>query len=208
MKMYKETGKEKMIRFSIISAIAAVTLYLFVSQYTPTSDPAVVQPEQNQVKQMTVVLQEINEEHHAPKLAMVKEHENQPMLIIYEVDVESNYRFETQYAINLADAPTDIKRDEVSDGVWLKNEDSKWTYYDRELEQVKREEKNISKDQATFSVDINEVDSKQYELQIKNEDGTVLKKELDEEPLSVVRLSEQNDLWFVVFEKNTILLVP
>ncbi len=206
--MYKETGKEKMIRFSIISAIAAVTLYLFVSQYTPTDEQAIVQPEKNQVKQMAVVLQEINEQHNAPKLAMVKEHEGQPMLIIYEVDVASNYRFETQFAMNLEDAPTDIKRDEVSDGVWLKTEDNSWTYYDSQLEQVKREENNISKEQPTFSVDINEVDSKQYELQIHNEDGTVLKKELNEEPLSVVRLSEQKDLWFVMFEKDTILLVP
>ena len=206
--MYKETGKEKMIRFSIISAIAAVTLYLFVSQYTPTDNQAVVQPEKNEVKQMAVVLQELNQQNDTPKLAMVKEHENQPMLIIYEVDVASNYRFETQFAVNLEDAPTDIKRDEASDGVWLQTEDNSWTYYNPQLEQVKREEKNISEEQATFTVNIKEIDSKQYELQIHNEDGTVLKKELDEEPLSIVRLSEQKDLWFVLFEKDTILLVP
>lgn len=205
--MYKETGKEKVIRFSIISAIAAVTLYLFVSQYTPTNEQAVVQPEKNQMKQMAVVLQEMNQQHHSPVLAMIKEHENQPMLIIYKVDVENNYRFETQHAVNVEETPTDIKRDEVSDGVWLKTNNN-WTYYDPQLQQVQREEKNISKEQPTFSVDINEVDSKQYEIQIHNEDGTVLKKELDEEPLSVVRLSEQKDLWFVLFEKDTILLVP
>ncbi|TYS69083.1 hypothetical protein FZC76_09155 [Sutcliffiella horikoshii] len=205
--MYKETGKEKMIRFSIISAIAAVTLYLFVSQYTPTNEVVVVQPEKIQVKQLAVVLQEFNIQHHSPVLAMVKEHENQPMLIIYKVDIENNYRFETQYAVNLEDAPTDIKRDEVSDGVWLKT-DNTWTYYDSQLRQAKRQEQHINKEEPTFSVNINEVDSERYELQIHNEDGTVLKKELDKEPITVVLLSEQKDLWFVLFEKDTILLVP
>ncbi|MEA3320850.1 MAG: hypothetical protein U9Q88_12655 [Bacillota bacterium] len=205
--MYKETGKEKMIRFSIISAIAAVTLYLFVSQYTPTYEEVFVQPEQKQVEQLAVVLQEFNIQHPSPVLAMVKEHENQPMLIIYKVDIENNYRFETQFAVNLEEAPTDIKRDEVSDGVWLKT-DNTWTYYDSQLQQTKRQEQHINKEEPTFSVDINKVDSKLYELQINNEDGTVLKKELDKEPVSVVRLSEQKDLWFVLFEKDTILLVP
>ncbi|NLP52002.1 hypothetical protein [Bacillus sp. RO1] len=205
--MYKETGKEKLIRFSIISAIAAVTLYLFVSQYTSTNEEVVVQPEQQQVKQLAVVLQEMDFQHHSPMLAMVKEHENQPMLIIYKVDIENNYRFETQYAVKLEETPTDIKRDEVSDGVWLKT-DNTWTYYDSQLKQVKRQEQHINNEELTFSVDINEVDSKRYELQIHNEDGTILKKELDKEPLSVVRLSGQKDLWFVLFEKDTILLVP
>lgn len=206
--MYKETSKEKMIRFSIISAIAAVTLYLFVSQYNPTNDQTVARPEENQVKQMAVVLQEMNQQHNSPVLAMIKEHENQPMLIIYKVDVKNNYRFETQHAVNVEEVPTDVKRDKVSDGVWLKTEDNSWTYYDSRLEQVKREEKNISKEEPTFSVNTNKVDSNLYELQIQKEDGTVLKKELNEEPLSVVRLSEQKDLWFVLFEKDTILLVP
>ncbi|KPB05385.1 hypothetical protein [Bacillus sp. CHD6a] len=205
--MYKETGKEKLIRFSIISAIAAVTLYLFVSKYTSTNETAVVQPAPKQVKQLVVVLQEMNLQHDSPVLAMVKEHENQPMLIIYTVDIGNNYRFETQYAVNLEEAPSDIKRDEVSDGVWLKT-DNTWNYYNSQLQQVNRQEQHIKKEESTFSIDINEVDSKRYELKIHNEDGTVLKKELDNEPISVVSLSEQKDLWFVLFEKDTILLVP
>ncbi|WP_404444529.1 hypothetical protein LG307_17115 [Sutcliffiella horikoshii] len=205
--MYKETGKEKIIRFSIIAAIAAVTLYLFVNQYTPTNEQAVVQPEQIQVKQLAVVLQEMNQHHDFPMLAMVKEHENQPMLVIYKVDIENNYRFETQKAINLEEAPTDIKRDEVSDGVWLKL-DKTWVYYDSDLQQAKRQEEYIKEEDPTFSVDVTEGDSGLYELQIHNEDDSILKKQLDKEPMSVERLSEQKDLWFVLFEKDTILLVP
>ena len=205
--MYKETGKEKIIRFSIIAAIAAVTLYLFVNQYTPTNEEAVVQPEQRQVKQLAVVLQEMNQQHDFPMLAMVKEYENQPMLVIYKVDIENNYRFETQNAINLEEAPTDIKRDEVSDGVWLKM-NKNWVYYDSDLQQAKRQEEYIKEEDPTFSVDVTEGDSGLYELQIHNEDDSILKKELDKEPMSVVRLSEQKDLWFVLFEKDTILLVP
>ncbi|WP_339147280.1 MULTISPECIES: hypothetical protein [unclassified Sutcliffiella] len=205
--MYKETGKEKVIRFSIIAAIATVTLYLFVNQYTPQEEPVTAPPQEKAVKQMAVVLQERNQEQAIPKLTMVREHEGEPILVTYQVDTENNYRFETLQAVNLKITPTDMQQDQKTDGVWLKEENN-WTYYNPELQVEKRQGKFRIKVENSFSTNIEELDTDNYVLQVNNKQGPILEKTLEEKPLSVVRLSENDDLWFVLFEKDTILLVP
>ncbi len=205
--MYKETGKEKIIRFSIIAAIATVTLYLFVNQYTPKEEYTAAIPQKNEVKQMAVVLQEKNQGQDSPKLVMIKEHEGEPILVTYMVDIENNYRFETLHAVNLKNAPTDIQKDQKTDGVWLK-EGKNWTYYNPELQVEKRQGEFRLEAEKSFSTNIEELETNNYVLQINNKQGPILEKTLEEKPISVVRLSENNDLWFVLFEKDTILLVP
>ncbi|KMJ57057.1 hypothetical protein AB685_18850 [Bacillus sp. LL01] len=207
MKMYKETSKEKVIRFSIIAAIATVTLYLFVNQYTPQEESATSPAQEKAVKQMAVVLQEQNQEHDVPKLTMVKEHEGEPILVTYQVDTENNYRFETLHAVNLKNTPTDMQQDKNTDGIWLREENN-WTYYSPELQVEKRSEEFRKKAEKNFTTNIEEMEAGKYILQVDNEQGPVLEKKLEGKPVSIVRLSENDDLWLVLFEKETILLVP
>lgn len=205
--MYKETGKERVIRFSIIAAIATVTLYLFVNQYTPKDEYTTASIESFGVQQMAVVLKEINQEQAFPKLAMVKEHEGEPILVTYRVNIEKDYRFETLHAVNLKSTPTDMQLDESTNGIWVKEANS-WTYYNQQLEIEKRQEEFRTNEERDFTIHIEEMETGKYLLQVIDEQGPILEKKLDEKPVSVVRLSEKNDLWFVLFEKDTILLVP
>jgi hypothetical protein len=209
MTMYKETGKEKILRFSIIAGIAAATLYLFVNQYSPPLEESAGPADAISSSQelMAAVLQERDEQHDSPILVMVKEHEKQPVLVTYKVDIENNYRFETLYAADLKGSPTEIKTDMDSDGVWLKMDNS-WSYYDEELNMGDRDEKNIMKQQDDFEISIEETDAEQFRLSIDTGEEPLLEKTFENRPYSVVRLSENSDLWLVLFEKDTILLVP
>lgn len=205
--MYKETGKEKIIRFSIIAAIATVTLYLFVNQYAPQEESTTTSIQHEKVQQMAIVLQERTQIEGAPILAMVKEHEGEPYLVTYQVDAANNYRFETIDAVNLENSPTEIQLDKVTDGIWLK-EASGWIYYNRQLQTEKRQEKYKMESEDGFFFDTEVKEDGKFLLKVMDEQGPILEKTLEEKPVSIVRLSEENDLWFVLFEKDTILLVP
>ncbi|QFT90204.1 hypothetical protein FIU87_16190 [Bacillus sp. THAF10] len=200
--MYKETQKEKIIRFTIIALIGIFIMYLFMNQYASEQITVDTKP----IKQLALTLQESNQHQDTPKLAMIREYDGKPTLIIYRVNKEKNYLFETISAVTLDTVPQKLKKDKSSDGVWVETSGS-WTYYNESLETEAREEHNILDERNKFSYSVEKSDDK-YSVSVENDQGVLLEKTLNHEPKSIIRLSENNDLWFVLFEKESILLVP
>lgn len=204
--MYKESKKEKIIRFLIIGVIGITTLYLFSIQYGPVEVKEKVQPPEP-FQPMAVVVQEKDQQNQNPVIAIVKEHEKKPILVTYMIDEKDNYKFDTINAIELETHPTRLEKDKNSNGVWLQA-DEEWMFYNEELiveKGVKKEENEIEED---FQVSIEETDTEQYVVKLSNETGFIIQKSFKEKPLSVHKLSIEHDLWLVLFEKDTVLLIP
>lgn len=62
-------------------------MYLFMNQYASEQITVDTKP----IKQLALTLQESNQHQDTPKLAMIREYDGKPTLIIYRVNKEKNY---------------------------------------------------------------------------------------------------------------------
>ncbi|WP_417899310.1 hypothetical protein ABN702_02800 [Bacillus haimaensis] len=204
--MYKESKKEKIIRFLIIGVIGITTLYLFSVQYGSDEEKEKAKPPKP-FQPMAVVVQEKDQQNQTPVIAIVKEHEEKPILVTYKINEKDNYKFDTINAIELKTHPTQLEKDPKSKGIWLQT-DEEWMLYNEELKMEKGVKKEENEEEKDYQVSIEETDTKQYVVKLSNEGGFIIQKSFDEKPISVHKLSEKHDLWLVLFEKDTVLLIP
>ncbi|WP_078379384.1 hypothetical protein [Sutcliffiella halmapala] len=205
--MYKESKKEKVLRFIIIGFIGLFTLYLFSIQYSPNKENQHVEIPDT-FKPLAVVIQEQDEKNEFPIITMVKEHEEKPLLATYKINLTNDYKFETIYAVELKSVPTAMEKDDHSSGVWLLMK-GEWIHFNEELVMEQDVEKRANAgEEETFKLSIELTETEQYLLKLSNESGIVIQKAFIEEPISVLKLSSSDDLWLVLFQKDTVLLIP
>lgn len=204
--MYKESKKEKMIRFLIIGVIGITTLYLFSIQYSSKGEVEKTKPPKP-FEPMAVVIQEKDQQNRTPVIAIVKEHEGKPILVTYRIDEEDNYKFDTINAVELETHPTQIEKDPDSNGVWLQTDDE-WMFYNEALMGEKSVKREQGEEKEDYQASIVETDTGQYLVKLSDDSGFIIQKSFEEKPISVHKLSKEHDLWLVLFENDTVLLIP
>ncbi|WP_100333335.1 hypothetical protein [Bacillus alkalisoli] len=202
--MKNETKNEKIIRLSLIVIISIITMLLFKVQFqmfTFSSDDSF-----ENVKLQVEVLQVMDENNESPIVAMVKDYEGKPMLVTYRINVNDNFRFETIQAVELKEVPNSISKNASSNDVWVELKDE-FTLFTKELDVVKTQlEKPVKKTQEQYNIQISEMDTVQYLIEVYKNDIKVVQKAIQQKPVHVHKLSTDDSLWLIQLEEDVMLL--
>ncbi|AST92869.1 MULTISPECIES: hypothetical protein [Sutcliffiella] len=199
----KESRKERMVRFGILAVVISFTIYLFTVQFSMFQQASPTEDNATDIPFLVEVLQEKDENHANPIISMVREAENKPVLISYEIKIENNFQFSTINAIELQENPTRLLADE-SEGVWLGMDDD-WTLFTEELEIVTNSKNVPEQKEQNYEMVVEETES-YYLMKIMKDGELLFQKNFQEQPLSIKRLSITEDLWLVIFNNDVTVL--
>ena len=191
-----ESKMDTLIRISIILVcVIAVSIAFFIQGKNQ-------QPKESMP--LVSVIHESNQIDDPPLLAVYQSKNSKHYLILYEVIRTDNNRFKATNTIELSEKPKMFRKDKKSKGVWV-NFDDRWTYYNENLENEKRD--NTFIDEKITSVPF------QYETSEKRVNLFLMDQSIqfslteDEKLIDIYTLSKDKKLLLAHFENDIKIIV-
>ncbi len=199
----KESKREKTVRLILIVLCLLVVLVGIVY-----SSPSKERIEKNDDQMLRVEVLSEQTENHNPVIAVVKKVQDQPVLIIYEIDRENNYYFKVLDSVSLNKTAKKLMVSKDENGIWVKVDTKQWILFSKSLEvlqKVEKEPENIYSDNQPFKfnhkdhiVSINQRDSnKEIQLDLSKQDVN--------QPKAIYSLAHDDSLWLVLFQEDMLI---
>lgn len=194
-----ETPNERRIRLFLLTVIVVIVLVSFYAQYVRFQERSqLINP--IQFKPMVSVIQKMNGSQN-PIIAMVKNYENKPILILYEINVSDRYKFETLQSVELKEFPKQIASDAL--GIWLEMNDD-WYFFDQNLQaRPKRPDEIIVLEEPIKFYTEKNKEKVNVTVILKGE--KIWEDRFNENPILIDSISVNNDKWLIVFEDDVVI---
>jgi hypothetical protein len=197
----KESKREKSLRFGLIGLCVLVVFGGFV--YSTDSSERVDESGQSiHAEVLTAGSREQN-----PVIAVAKMAQDQPVLIIYELDRSNQYYFKVLHSVSLQKRVKKIGLTKGKEGIWVQLDKKHWVLFSKSLEvlQEKKEppssvfssKKPFKYDEHHQLIDISLIE-KEDPIQLDLSDHKA-------EPVEVHSLSVDQPLWLVVLQEDLVL---
>ncbi|MEI2666609.1 hypothetical protein [Rossellomorea sp. LJF3] len=194
----QESKREKFLRFLLIGICLLVVLGGFL--YSSSSDKV----EEIKPSIHAEVLSR-GDESRNPVIAVAKMLEEQPVLVIYEIDQKNQYYFKVLHSVSLHKPVKTLRVTKEHNGIWVQMEEKKWILFSEGLEVLQERESDpstvtssgeafqIQKDTGLISISRG---SRDVQLDLTDKSG---------EPKEIHSLSGDDSVWLVVFQKDMVL---
>ncbi|KPL59175.1 hypothetical protein [Rossellomorea vietnamensis] len=194
----QESKRDKLLRYLLIGICLLVVLRGFL--YSSTSEKA---GEMKPAIHAEVLSR--GDEHHNPVIAVAKMVEEQPVLVIYEIDQKNQYYFKVLHSVSLHNPVKMLGVTKEQNGIWVQLEEKKWILFSESLEVLQerdsapdsvissRQSFHIQEDTGFISIPQGAVD---VQLDLTDKSG---------EPKEIHSLSGDDSVWLVVFQKEMVL---
>lgn len=197
----KESKREKTLRFVLIGlCVLVVSLgFVYSSNYSERVD---VSGQSIHAEVLTAGHREQN-----PVIIVTKMEQDEPVLIIYELDRSNQYYFKVLHSVSLQKRVKKIGLTKDKDGIWVQLDKKQWVLFSKSLE-VLQEKKDAPSlmisskqpfkyDEHHQLIDISfREDKDPIQLDLSNQKA---------EPVEVHSLSVDQSLWLVVFQEDLVL---
>ncbi|CAN7259309.1 hypothetical protein [Rossellomorea sp. LjRoot5] len=194
----QESKREKILRYLLIGICLLVVLGGFL--YSSSSEK----------------VEEIEPSIHAevlsrgdgsrnPVIAVAKVVEEQPVLVIYEIDQKNHDYFKVLHSVSLHNSVKTLGVTKEHNGIWVQLEEKKWVLFSESLEVLQernrdpssvissRQPFHIEKETGFISIPQG---SRDVQLDLTDKSG---------EPKEIHSLSGDDSVWLVVFQKDMVL---
>ncbi|WP_044339443.1 hypothetical protein [Rossellomorea aquimaris] len=197
----KESIREKNLRLVLIGLCLLIVLGGFV--YSSASSEQADVPEQSIHAE---VLSAGNGERN-PVIAVAKMVQDQPVLIIYELDRSNQYYFKVLHSVSLKKTVKKVGITKEENGIWVQLDNKQWVLFSDSLEVLQEEKEAPSRlisSQQPFEYDEQD---QMIGISLRGNKDLI---ELDlsdrkAEPVEVHPLSVDESLWLVVFQEDLVL---
>ncbi|WP_341356834.1 hypothetical protein [Rossellomorea sp. y25] len=197
----KESKREKTLRFVLIGLCILVVLGGFV--YSSNSREHVMVPEQPIHAE---VLSAGNGERN-PIIAVAKMAQDQPVLIMYELDRGNQYYFKVLHSVSLKKTVKMLGLTKDKNGIWVQLDKKQWVLFSESLEVL--QEKKDAPSSMISSQHPFEYNERDQLIDISfNEDKDPIQLDLSDrkaEPVQVHSLAVDQSLWLVVLQEDLVL---
>lgn len=136
-----------------------------------------------------------------PVIAVAKMVEEQPVLVIYELDRTKQYYFKVLHSVPLHNKVKTMSLAKEHNGIWVQLEEGDWALFSNSLEVVKERKDTpsaVTTSRNPFTQDKNGFISIPGNMRLDLSDRSG-------EPNEIHSLSEDGSLWMVVFQKDLVL---
>ncbi|WRP05741.1 hypothetical protein U9J35_17765 [Rossellomorea aquimaris] len=197
----KESKREKTLRFLLIGLCVLVVFGGFV--YSSNSS---LQVDDSGQSIRAEVLSAGNREQN-PVIAVAKMAQDQPVLIIYELDRSNQYYFKVLHSVSLQKSVKKIGLTKDKDRIWVQLDKKQWVLFSKSLE-VLQEKKDapstvISSKQPFKYDEHNQLIDLSFR---ENKDPIQLDwSDQKAEPVEVHSLMVDKSLWLVVLQEDLVL---
>ncbi|WP_142386516.1 hypothetical protein [Bacillus sp. Marseille-P3661] len=190
----KESVMQRRLRLVMLTAVVLCVILAFYYQTLKFGNNQT----SNSFDQKVSVIRRMTDSQN-PLVAVAKMHEQKPILLLYNIDVLDNYKFETVNVVELKTQPEAMVAEEPL-GVWIKLEGN-WYFFDMNLQSRQKD------DDETILIN-KSVQFKMVEdrVVVYSTNGTLLWSErFQDTPVSIHSLSRDNKLWLIVFKDDIII---
>ena len=197
----KESKREKTLRFVLIGLCVLVVFGGFV--YSSDSPERVDESGQSIHAE---VLTAGNREQN-PVIAVAKMAQDQPVLIIYELDRSNQYYFKVLHSVSLQKRVKKIGLTKDKDGIWVQLDKKQWVLFSNSLE-VLQEKKDAPSSVISSKQPFKHEENKHViDVSFKENKDPI---SLDwtgqkADPVEVHSLSADKSLWLVVLQEDLVL---
>jgi hypothetical protein len=199
--LLKESKREKTLRFVLIGLCVLVVFGGFV--YSSNSS---LQVDESGQSIHAEVLTAGNREQN-PVIAVAKMAQDQPVLIIYELDRSNQYYFKVLHSVSLQKRVKKIGLTKDKDGIWVQLDKKQWVLFSRSLE-VLQEKKDVPSSVMSSKQPF-KYDEHHELIDISfREDKDPIQLDLSDqkaEPAEVHSLSVDQPIWLVVLQEDLVL---
>ncbi|MCR8850911.1 hypothetical protein NQ095_21065 [Rossellomorea sp. SC111] len=194
----QELNRDKFLRYLLIGICLLVVLGGFL--YSSSSEKV---DEMEPTIHAEVLSR--GDEHHNPVIALAKVVEEQPVLVIYEIDQQNQYYFKVLHSVSLHNTVKTLGVTKEQNGIWVQLEEKKWILFSESLEVLQerdsapstvissRQSFHIQEGTGFISIPRGADD---VQLDLTDKSG---------EPKEIHSLSGDDSVWLVVFQKDIVL---
>lgn len=197
----KESKREKTLRFVLIGLCVLVVFGGFV--YSSNSS---LQVDESGQSIHAEVLTAGNREQN-PVIAVAKMAQDQPVLIIYELDRSNQYYFKVLHSVSLQKRVKKIGLTKGKEGIWVQLDKKQWVLFSRSLE-VLQEKKDVPSSVISSKQPF-KYDEHHQLIDISfREDKDPIQLDLSDqkaEPAEVHSISVDQSIWLVVLQEDLVL---
>lgn len=183
-----ETRKARQFRLILIFLCISVTVFAFL--YRQSNEITV---QNDTVTPLYLVLEQSESKKDNPKVAIYNKKNQEPVLALYEVELDNKHKFTALEAATLKGIPEKLSNDESNVGLWVYI-NGKWIYLDESLE-VSNKDQSFKKENPLF------------EIELTAEMEKVLKEKGIQDPISIHSLTADQTLWLVVQKNGSFRIV-
>ena len=196
----QESNREKFLRYLLIGLCLLVVLGGFLY----SSDPS--EKVDGKTPSIQAEVLSVGSEDKNSVIAVAKVVEEQPVLVIYELDRNNQYYFKVLHSVSLHNKVKTMSMAKEHNGIWVQFEAGKWVLFSESLE-VMQERKNGPLSTATSRHPFHNGEGDGF-IHISMEEGNPVRLNLPssrEKPKEIHSLSEDDSLWMIVFQKDLVL---
>ncbi|MCA1065969.1 hypothetical protein QTG56_10575 [Rossellomorea sp. AcN35-11] len=193
-----ESTREKTLRMGLIGLCVLIVLGgLFYSSSQVTVPERSVHAE---------VLSAGGEDRN-PVIAVAKMVQDQPVLVIYEIDKRNQYYFKVLHSVSLKKSVKELGVTKDKSGIWAQVDQGQWILFSPSLDVLEERKKSPSSmisSQQSFEYDEHD---QLLDISLRERKDPIRVKVSDGEgvPAEVHSLSEDRSLWLVVLPEDLLL---
>lgn len=197
----KESKREKTLRFALIGLCVLVVLGGFV--YSTDFSERVDESGQSIHAE---VLSAGNREQN-PIIVVAKMAQDQPVLIIYELDRSNQYYFKVLHSVSLQKRVKKIGLSKGKEGIWVQLDKKQWVLFSKSLEVLQEKKEapsSVISSKQPFTYDEHH---QLIDISLREDKDPVQLDVSDQkaEPAEVHSLSVDQPLWLVVLQEDLVL---
>jgi hypothetical protein len=197
----KESKREKTLRFVLIGLCVLVVFGGFVY----SSDPSERVDESGQSIHAEVLTAGSREQN--PVIAVAKMAQDQPVLIIYELDRSNQYYFKVLHSVSLQKRVKKIGLTNDKDKIWVQLDKKQWVLFSKSLEVL--QEKKDAPSSVISSKQLFEYNEDNQLIDVSFREGkdpiSLDLSDQEADPVEVHSLSVDKSLWLVVLQEDLVL---
>ena len=191
----QESNREKFLRYLLIGLCMLVVLggFIYSSDSSEKAD--------GKTPSIQAEVLSVGSETKNPVIAVAKMVEEQPVLVIYELDRNNQYYFKVLHSVSLHNKVKTMSLAKEHNGIWVQLEKRKWALFSDSLEVVKERKdapSHVTTSRNPFSQEKGGIISLPGSIRLDLSGKSV-------EPNEIHSISEDDSLWMVVFEKDLVL---
>ncbi|WGG44813.1 hypothetical protein [Rossellomorea sp. DA94] len=194
----QESKREKFLRYLLIGICLLVVLG--GSLYSSSSDKV------EEIKPSThAQVLSRGDESRNPVIAVAKVVEEQPVLVIYEIDQKNQYYFKVLHSVSLHNPVKTLRVTKEHNGVWVQMEEKKWILFSESLEVLQERESepsSVTSSRQPFHI---QEGTGLISIPRGSRDVRLVLTDKSGEPEEIHSLSGDDSVWLVVFQKDMVL---
>ncbi|MCA1057426.1 hypothetical protein LCL96_00665 [Rossellomorea aquimaris] len=195
----QESKREKRLRFLLIGLCLLVVLGGFL--YSSNSSKKV----DGKTSSIQAEVLSKGSETENPVIAVAKMVEEQPVLVIYELDRNNQFFFKVLHSVSLQNTVKTMSIAKEHNGIWVQLEEKNWVLFSESLEVLQEREdgpSSVTTSRHPFNIEedgfigIPRDEGESLRLNLSNRSG---------KPNDIHSLSVDDSIWMVVFQKDLVL---